>query len=309
MNTPFKVSFCIPVYNGEKFVAQTIGSILNQNYENIEIIVVDDASSDNTLEVVKKFKDKGIRLVKNKKNLGMVGNWNRCVSLAKGEYLKLLMADDILVPQSLHKEIFVLDNNPNVGICYGYVRPVDEKGKLLNTPEWNSKTYQLYSKDTLVSGDDCLRMYLNSTWKVGLPSASLVRRRCFEKLGNFDPDGLDPEMWARICTKYDLFYLKSPVVDWRIRSTGTFTSQNTRFKNLGRDIRRLWKMRGYDKLIVDEKFRREFNQLRSRTERQKWAEWLKTFITLVKKDLPALGELMQYSFFGGTLDRKFTNKT
>ena len=73
------VSVCIPAYNNEEYIAQTINNILGQSYKNIELIIVDDNSMDNTLDVIKSFTDKRIKVYKNESNLGMAGNWNRCL--------------------------------------------------------------------------------------------------------------------------------------------------------------------------------------------------------------------------------------
>src|SRR5690349_581871 len=99
------ISICIPAYNNEAYIAETISSVLSQTYSVFEIIIVDDCSTDNTVEVVRKFNDHRIRFYQNEKNLGMHGNWNRALSLAKGEYVKLLCGDDTIFPGCLQKQL------------------------------------------------------------------------------------------------------------------------------------------------------------------------------------------------------------
>lgn len=92
------VSICIPTYNGEKFLHECIDSAINQSYRNIEIIIVDDCSTDKTYDIAKAYtaKDSRIKMVRNENNLGLVDNWNRCIELSKGEWIKFLFQDDYL---------------------------------------------------------------------------------------------------------------------------------------------------------------------------------------------------------------------
>lgn len=79
-----------------------------------------------------------------------------------------------------------------------------------------------------MNGRACIKQYLTKKWLVGLPSSILVRSECFKKLGNFDQVGLDPEMWLRICSKYDFYYVDKPLTKWRIHEKGSFTSNHTK---------------------------------------------------------------------------------
>lgn len=101
------VSVCIPTYNGGKYIRECIESILVQTYSDFEILIVDDKSSDETIEVVEEFakRDKRIRIVRNQQNLGLVKNWNRCVELSEGEWIKFLFQDDLLAPDCIEELI------------------------------------------------------------------------------------------------------------------------------------------------------------------------------------------------------------
>ena len=105
------VSVCIPAYNGEKYISKTIQSILNQSYTNIEVVVVDDHSSDNTVEAVRAINDNRVRLICNEENLGMTGNWNKCIRESKGEYVKLIPGDDFIYEECIEKSIKILEEN------------------------------------------------------------------------------------------------------------------------------------------------------------------------------------------------------
>ncbi len=99
------VSICIPLYNGEKYLRECLDSVLSQTHRELEIIISDDGSTDVSLAIVKEYmaKDSRIRLNQNKNNLGLVGNWNHCVELATGEWIKFLFQDDRMDPACVEK--------------------------------------------------------------------------------------------------------------------------------------------------------------------------------------------------------------
>jgi len=104
MNFPL-VSVCIPTYNNGPFIVETLQSIINQSCKDLEIIVVDDCSTDDTMEKVTSVQDVRIKVYKNDRNLGMHGNWQRSLDLASGHYIKLVCGDDLLSPQCIEKQL------------------------------------------------------------------------------------------------------------------------------------------------------------------------------------------------------------
>ena len=84
------VSVCIPAYNNAAYIKETIDSILGQTYSNLELVICDDRSKDDTVKVIEAIKDDRIKLFQNEKNLGMSGNWNHCLSKCSGEFIKLI---------------------------------------------------------------------------------------------------------------------------------------------------------------------------------------------------------------------------
>ena len=93
-----KVSVCIPTYNGAEFVAKAIESVLAQTFADFELLVVDDSSDDTTVDIVCSFTDPRMRICQNERRLGIPGNWNHCLSLARGEYICLFHQDDVMLP-------------------------------------------------------------------------------------------------------------------------------------------------------------------------------------------------------------------
>jgi len=125
------VSIGIPTYNQPEFLRQAIQSVLNQTFQDFEVIVVDDCSTDNTPEVVRQFDDPRIRYHRTDVNLRPPRSWNYCVRLAQGEYFSILPHDDLYEPTFLERMISVLGKNPNAGFsqCAYYV--VDENCRVL----------------------------------------------------------------------------------------------------------------------------------------------------------------------------------
>jgi glycosyltransferase involved in cell wall biosynthesis len=143
------VSILVPVYNREAIIAETLESALSQTYKNIEVIVVDNASTDRTWCVVQSFleKNKNIKAFRNETNLGPVRNWLRCVEEAKGEFGKILWSDDLIAPDFLHKTLPFF--NEDVGFVYtaanifSGVNPLDGKTSYLlpNSGQYSTLLY------------------------------------------------------------------------------------------------------------------------------------------------------------------------
>ena len=111
------VSVVIPMYNASDFIKKTLESVLDQSYKYLEIIVVDNCSNDNSIDIVKEFDDDRIKLHINEKNLGFSGNVNKGISLSKGEYIKFLCADDELKPNCIEEFINIANQGNDVIYC------------------------------------------------------------------------------------------------------------------------------------------------------------------------------------------------
>lgn len=111
------VSICIPAYNNQNYIVETLNSVLAQSYPNFEVIVVDDKSTDETVSKIKSFSDPRIRLVENIHNLGMQGNWNKALSYASGTYVKLLCGDDLISPDCLRLQIAEFEKPENADVA------------------------------------------------------------------------------------------------------------------------------------------------------------------------------------------------
>lgn len=136
MNNP-KVSIGLPVYNGEKYVARAIESVLAQSFSDFELIISDNASTDATQEICRAYagRDPRIRYYRTEQNLGAAPNFNRVFELAHGDYFQWLASDDMLAPEFLSRCVPVLDNDPATVLCFCWARYIDEHDQPFSTCE------------------------------------------------------------------------------------------------------------------------------------------------------------------------------
>ncbi len=123
-----KVSVLMPVYNGALFLRSAIESILNQSFVDLELLIIDDGSTDSSADIIHSFDDLRIRYIKNEENLGIVKSLNKGLTLARGIYIARMDADDISLPQRLQRQVDFLDANPETGICGSNAITIDSEG-------------------------------------------------------------------------------------------------------------------------------------------------------------------------------------
>lgn len=213
-STNIKISVCIPTYNGAKYVGEAITSVLAQTLPDFELVIVDDCSTDQTETVVKSFDDKRIKFFKNPVRLGLVGNWNKCIELARGEYICIFHQDDIMLPENLMEKMTLLDANPTVGLVHSSVFQIDAAGNVISD-WWYFKPEP--GEHGVHQGVAYFKKLLLGVNIIACPSV-LVRRECYEKLGYFDPRlpfTADWEMWLRITLFYDVAYLTQALIKYR----------------------------------------------------------------------------------------------
>ena len=136
-----RVTIGLAVYNGERFLEQTLDSLLEQSYADFELIISDNASTDRTEEICRVYtvKERRIRYSRNEENRGYAWNYNHLFALSTGEYFKWATADDVCKPDYLVRCVDVLDSDPSIVLAYPKTRFIDETGKLLETTDsdWN----------------------------------------------------------------------------------------------------------------------------------------------------------------------------
>jgi glycosyltransferase involved in cell wall biosynthesis len=134
------ISIILPAYNAAKYIEQTIDSLLKQTFTDFELLVIDDGSTDNTINIIEKFTDQRITLLKNEQNLGLVKTLNKAAKLANGKYIARMDADDIALPNRLALQKQYLDEHSNIAAVAGWKIFIDEQGKEQGIWELDRKT-------------------------------------------------------------------------------------------------------------------------------------------------------------------------
>jgi len=218
-----KISICIPVYNGELFLPKAVESTLRQSYSDFEVIIVDNASTDGTARWAADMAagHSKIRLFKNDRNIGLAGNFNRCLDYAQGTYIKFLMADDLLLPGCLEQMAIGLNTCKSVTLVAIGRLIIDEHGRELAINRYSNT-------DVLVPGKQAITECLFGSHYIGEPTAVMFRKS--DLTGKFRedlPQVLDMDMWFRLLERGDLLYMGEPLCAIR-HHAGQMTHANTK---------------------------------------------------------------------------------
>ena len=211
------VSILIPCYNHQLFVADCLQSIISQTYSNIEVIILDDCSTDDSFTIIKSWESRlrerfnHVIIDKNPSNMGITKNLNKLISLSKGEYLKLLASDDMLVPTCIEESVSITVSEGYDLVC-GNAYVVDESVRWNNVKQNN---FRLYCENTN-KGSENLTDALLRKFYICAPTL-LYPRATFEKFGLFDTSFSfeDWEYCLRISTKGKIGFVEKPWVYYR----------------------------------------------------------------------------------------------
>lgn len=198
-----KVSICIPTYNMAKYLGFAVESALNQSYRDIEVILCDNASTDNTQELLSRFKDSRLKVFRNDTNIGMIRNFNRCIELSSGEYIKFLEADDLLETDCVSKMVGFADQYPDVGIISCGRTLIDVGGKVIGG--------HCKDRTEVLPGSVIVSRIRRMGNEIGTPTDVMVRRDILNNTGLFDTDYEnylnDWDLWIRIAEKSDVGFI------------------------------------------------------------------------------------------------------
>ncbi|AGB42129.1 putative glycosyltransferase [Halobacteroides halobius DSM 5150] len=221
-----KVSVIIPSYNHEKYIAEAINSVLNQTFQDFELIIVDDGSNDNSVEVIKSFTDSRIDLFCFKENQGASVVVNKCIDRARGKYIAILNSDDIFVLDKLEKQVQFLDKYSEIGAVFSYVELIDETGKQFKDESHDYyKTFNQKNRTRF----EWLNYFFNHGNCLCHPSV-LIRKECYNTIGYYDERLAqlpDFDFWVRLCMKYNIYIMPEQLIKFRIRDDEKNISANT----------------------------------------------------------------------------------
>ena len=222
------VSICIPTYNVEKTVIDTVQSILNQTYHNSEIIIVDNDSTDDTLNLLRKFKDSRIKIYKNNKNIGGEANFSKCVKLANGEYIAVFHADDLYMPDMVQKQVQIFQDDPSVGAVFTRADFINSYGKIIGE---SKLPIELGNKRIYYFSEIFVSILSNLNFLI-CPSA-MVRGKIYKELMPFNEKkfgtSADLDMWLRILERQPIAIIDEKLMSHRVsKAQGSFYSRYLR---------------------------------------------------------------------------------
>lgn len=204
-----RVTVVVTAYNLIEYLPETITNVLQQTFTDFEVIVVDDGSTDNTAEWVKRVSDPRVRLI-SQENMGLSGSSNTGVINAQGEYITFLDADDLWEPTKLAQQVEILDLYPDVGLVYTWVTYMNQNGK--STGRVVKPEAEGYVWDKLIEGN-----------LIECGSVAMIRRTCFEQVGLFDTNLQsyvpDWDMWLRLTRHFQIKVIRQPLVYYRQRAS------------------------------------------------------------------------------------------
>lgn len=243
------VSVLIPAYNHENYIQETIESIINQTYPNIELIILDDGSKDKTWEKITELKPKcENRFVKihfeTKQNEGTCITLNKLLELSSGEFVYIIASDDLAKPQAIEEEVKFLQDNPDYALAVGDNEYVDSMGKQI------FRTQKAFTSNIKNAKYKTVKEFLSSKLKIDflsddfgsyktlykenyIPNGYLIRKNIFETIGNFTKNAPLEDFWLMLqISKYKkMKYIDEILFSYRIHDTNTI-GNSTRMREL-----------------------------------------------------------------------------
>jgi glycosyltransferase involved in cell wall biosynthesis/uncharacterized coiled-coil protein SlyX len=226
-----RISVIIPSYNHGKYIDEAIQSVLDQDYQDFEIVITDDASTDDTVERIKQFDDPRIRVYEFNMNRGAAAASNHCIAQSTSEYISVLNSDDAYMPDKLGKQVRYLDEHPQTGAVFGRAKLIDEEGA--DFRDTGHAYYAIFHQPNRTRCEWLNHFFFRSNCLCH-PSV-MIRRKAYDLIGLYDERLAqlpDLDCWIRLCLKFDIHIIQEELVRFRIRdresnaSAASETSQN-----------------------------------------------------------------------------------
>jgi glycosyltransferase involved in cell wall biosynthesis len=245
---PPLVSVCMPAYNAAPWIGKAIESALAQTWEDFELLIVDDGSSDATVEISSKYSDPRIRIEAGGRNIGAARNANRSIALSTGTYLKFLHADDTLAPSCVEEMVELALEDDRIGLVFA-PREILSEGD--PDPRWTLRYANLHERfNSLDRSNDGRALFtqlvndgIKHNW-IGEPTSVLLSRRSLEQTGVFNArlyQIADLDLWLRTMLGFRIGFIDKPLSVYRHHGR-SITADNQR---AGRDwLDRVWLLEG-----------------------------------------------------------------
>jgi len=199
----------LPVYNGERYLAQAIQSILEQTFENFDLLIIDDGSTDRTLGIIKEFNDPRIRVFNNEKNIGLIGTLNKGIALASTRYIARMDCDDWSASDRLAKQLNFMEEHPDVGLCGSWIKAIRESGEeFLIYPTTNAD----------------IRCHMLFASALAHPAVMIRRAMLTKNHLEYSASYIyaeDYELWSRCMDYCSLANLPEPLLNYRTHQSNT----------------------------------------------------------------------------------------
>lgn len=234
-----KVTVLMSVYNGEKYLRQAVDSILNQTFNDFEFLIINDGSTDRTVEILQSYHDPRIKIINNEKNVGLTRSLNKGLKLAKGEYIARMDADDVSLPTRLERQISFLDRNKEVGLLGTGWYIIDENSQEMGISK-------------VTDGKDAVHFMCHGT--------ALIRKNCLEEVGLYREAfecTQDYDLWLRIADEFEVANLSKPLYklrEYRDSISSSKKLQQALYASLAIEMANERRKTGKDRLsIVDQR--------------------------------------------------------
>jgi glycosyltransferase involved in cell wall biosynthesis len=233
-----KVSVVITVYNSMPYLPETVESVLRQTFDDFEVLIIDDGSTDQTLEWVSQLNHPNVNVI-TQENQGVSVARNTGIHNSKGTYVAFLDGDDLWEPTKLEKQVILLDQNPDIGLVHTWLAPINEQGQptgRVMTCKADGNVWERMIESNMVA---C--------------SAAVVRRSCFEAVGVFDADlrfAEDWDMWIRVADRYSFAVVKEPLVQYRLHANSKSKKYATRLQDFHKIIEKAFQTVPFELLYL-----------------------------------------------------------
>lgn len=211
------ISVCMPTYNGAAYLREAIDSVLKQTYRDFELVITDDCSSDNTLEIVRSYDDPRIRVHENDQNKGLVGNWNECLGRAEGKYIQFFFQDDLMSADNLEEKFSFMEQDSSLALCFSASCIVGSDGSVTMRRRPFKKTQVFDGKSFALKSFRSHNLY-------GEPSNVMLRSETMREVGAFNPTlsyTPDWEYWIRMSLHGNVGYIDKYLASFRVAEGST----------------------------------------------------------------------------------------
>ena len=234
------VSICIPMYNGAAHLPECLRSALSQTFNDIEFVLVDDGSTDDTVRIAEEFarRDSRVRLFRNPKNLGLVGNWSKAVEHAKGDWIKFLFQDDFLAPNCVERMFNARNQEAMLIACQRAITfesGTSEKVRDTYTAHFSEHNLaRAFPNQTSIDAARFAELLLLQpifNW-IGEPTAVMLHRSAFERYGQFNSNLVmfcDWEFFARVAVQTGVIFIAEPLATFRVHDRSVSATNRNRY--------------------------------------------------------------------------------